>query len=205
MKTKYFWIFVIIAGAILMIIGSAVGSQFYTKLLEQLILGGFIGADFIPLVSAIMVILGYIALYGGYSVLVAVFLILIKFNRIGKIIITIATGFGLLGLIIYGVSWAVGSLSIPLEPAWQTVLDQVHSLFTFDSGMALAGTAVVVVGKFGFKRAEKAYEEVVEEALEELAEEDVSSTDQNIKYCPECGAQLPVHANFCNKCGKNFD
>jgi ribosomal protein L40E len=201
MKIKYFWLAVIVAGAILMIIGSAVGSQFYTKLLEQLILGGFISPEFVPLVSAIMVILGYIALYGGYSVLVAVFLILIKFGRIGKIIITIATGFGLLGLIIYGVSWAVGYFSIPLEPQWQTVLDQVHGLFTFDSGMALAGTAVVVVGKFLFKRAEKAYEEKVEEVVE-ADEEEISSGS---KFCPECGAKLPIHANFCNKCGKNFD
>lgn len=204
MKTKYFWILVIIAGAILMILGSAVGSQFYTKLLEQLILGGFIGPEFIPLVSAIMVILEYIALFGGYSVLVAVFLILINMGRLGRIIITIATGFGFLGLIIYGVSWAVGYFSIPLEPVWQTVLDQVHGLFTFDSGLALAGTAVVVIGKFGLKRAEKGYEDKAEEKLEE-AEERKELSDADTKYCPECGAPLPAHANFCNQCGNSFD
>lgn len=204
MKTKYFWILVIIVGAILMILGSAVGSQFYTKLLEQLILGGFIGPEFIPLVSAIMIILEYIALFGGYSVLVAVFLILIKMGRLGRIIITIATGFGFLGLIIYGVSWAVGYFSIPLEPAWQTVLDQVHGLFTFDSGMALAGTAVVVIGKFGLKRAEKAYKEEVEEVLEDESEEEEEFSSGS-KFCPECGAKLPARANFCNQCGKNFD
>ena len=99
MKTKYFWILVIIVGAILMILGSAVGSQFYTVLLEQLILAGFIGPEFVPLVTSIMVVLGYIALYSGYSVLVAVFFILIKWSRVGRIIITIATGFGVLGLI----------------------------------------------------------------------------------------------------------
>jgi hypothetical protein len=203
MKIKYFWLVVIVAGAILMILGSAVGSQFYTKLLEQLILGGFISPDFIPLASAIMVILEYIALFGGYSVLVAVFLILIKFGRIGKLIITIATGFGLLGLIIYGVSWAVGYFSIPLEPQWQTVLDQVHGLFTFDSGLALAGTAVVVVGKFLFKKAEKAYEDKVEEVIEEAVEEEEISSES--KFCPECGTKLPAHANFCNICGKSFD
>ncbi len=200
MKIKYFWLLVIIAGAILMIIGSAIGSQFYTKLLEQLILAGFIGPEFIPLVTSIMVILGYIALYGGYSILVAVFLILIKFGRVGKIIITIATGFGILGLIIYGVSWAVGYYGIALNPTWQTILDSVHGVFNFDSGMALAGTAVVVVGKFLFKRAEKG-----EKKVEEIEEIESSSDNAGSKFCPECGATLPARANFCNKCGKNFD
>jgi ribosomal protein L40E len=67
--------------------------------------------------------------------------------------------------------------------------------------MALAGPAVVVVGKFLFKRAEKAYEEKVEEVME-VDEEEISSGS---KFCPECGAKLPIRANFCNKCGKNFD
>ncbi len=198
MKYK-FWILLLIVGGILMILGSAVGSQFYTKLLEQLILAGFIGPEFIPLVSSIMIVLGYIALYGGYSVLVAVFLILIKWNRVGRIIITIATGFGVLGLIIYGVSWAVGYYGIVLNPAWQTILDTVHGIFTFDSGIALAGTAIVVVGKFLLKRAEKADEEDAED------EEKPSSSSQDSKFCPSCGAKLPAHANFCNKCGKTFD
>ena len=199
MKTKYFWILVIIVGAILMILGSAVGSQFYTVLLEQLILAGFIGPEFIPLVTSIMVVLGYIAFYGGYSVLVAVFFILIKWSRVGRIIITIATGFGVLGLIIYGVSWAVGYFGIALDPTWQTILDAVHGIFTFDSGMALAGTAVVVVGKFLFKRAERADKQEAKEVKRS------SASNPNSKFCPSCGSELPARANFCNKCGKTFD
>jgi len=201
MKIKYFWILVIIVGAILMIIGSAVGSQFYTVLLQQLIIAGFIGPEFVQLVSSIMVVLGYIAFYGGYSVLVAVFLILIKWSRVGRIIITIATGFGILGLLIYGISWAVGYFSIALNPTWQTILDSVHGLFTCSSGIGLTGTAVVVVGKFFEKRAEKA------DKKEEKSkpEPDSSSDNPGSKFCPECGATLPAKANFCNKCGKNFD
>ena len=205
MKIKYLWILVIIAGAILMILGSAVGSLFYRALLEQLLIAGFIGPDFIPLITAIIEILFWIAYFGGYSVLVAVFLILIKFNRLGRIIISVATGFGILGLIIYGVSWAVGYYSIPLNTTWQTILDQVHGLFTFESGLALTGTAVVVVGKFLLKRSEKAYEEKAEEAIEADEREESSSSNSDSKFCPECGAKLPARANFCNKCGKSFD
>lgn len=188
-----------------MIIGSATGSAFYQYLLSLAI--PYIGPEYIPLVTAIMTVLEYIAYYGGYSVLVGVFLILIKFSKIGRIIITIATSFGLLGLIIYAVTWLVGYLGIPLNPMWQTALDTIYSLFSFNSGMAFAGTAIAVVGKFGFKRAEKAYKKAAEEALGKASEsEEVSSSsDSGSKFCPECGAELPARANFCNQCGKNFD
>ena len=166
MKTKYLWILVIIGGAILMIVGSAVGSQFYTTLLNELILAGFIGPEFIPLVSAIMNVLFWIAYFGGYSVLVAVFLILIKFNRLGRIIITVATSFGLLGFIIYIITWIVAYFSwfyIFIDPTWLTFMNTLSSLFTYNSGIAFAGTAIAVVGKSGLKGAEKADKEEVED------------------------------------------
>jgi len=201
MKYK-FWILLISVGGILMIVGSATGSAFYTWLLEKLILADLIGPEFIPLVTSIMVVLGYIALYGGYSVLVGVFLILIKINRVGRIIITIATGFGMLGLIIYATTWIVGTFNITLVPMWQTILDGIASLFTYNSGIAFAGTAIAVFGKFGLKRAERA------EKTDEGEAKEGESTEKNItdsKFCPQCGAKLPAHANFCNKCGKTFD
>jgi len=204
MKYK-FWVLLLIIGGILMTIGGAIGSEFYTKLLTYLINYGLIGPDFVALVSSIIYIIGFIASYGGVSVLVAVFLILIKWNRVGRIIISIATGFGLLGLLIYGVTWAVGAFNIDLSLTWQTILAEVHALFTYQPGLALTGTAVVIVGKFGLKRSERAYEGKAEEAIEEDEEEESSSKNPESKFCPECGAKLPAKANFCNKCGKNFD
>ena len=191
MKYK-FWILLIIAGGILMIVGSAIGSAAFYQYLIALA-DPYIGPGFKPLVTAILTVLEYIAFFGGYSVLVGVFLILIKFNKIGRIIITIATSFGLLGLIIYSATWIVGYYNIAFDPVWQTVLDTIYGLFTFNSGMAFAGTAVAIVGKFGLKRAEKA------------EEEESSSDNSGSKFCPDCGAKLPARANFCNKCGKNFD
>ena len=197
MKYK-FWILLIIVGGVLMIVGSATGSAFYTWLLNTLIGAGLIGPEFIPLVTSIMVLLDYITFYGGYSVLVGVFLILIKWNKVGRIIITVATGFGLLGLIVYAITWIVGYVGIPLDATWLTILDTIYGVFTFNSGLAFAGTAIAVVGKFGLKRAEKADEE-------EEKEEESSSVNPGSKHCPNCGAKLPARANFCNKCGKNFD
>ena len=196
MKYK-FWILLIIVGGILMIVGSAIGSAAFYEYLINLVLP-LIGPEFVPLVAAILELLKYIALYGGYSVLVGLFLILIKYNKVGDIIITVATSFGLLGLIIYTTTWIVGSFGISLDPTWQTILDTIYKLFTFNSGTAFAGTATALVGNFGLKRAEKA------NAKDFKAVKKAASNNPDNKLCPNCGSSLPKKANFCNKCGKNF-
>ena len=148
MKYK-FWILVIIVGGILMIVGSATGSAFYQYLLSLAV--PYIDSEFVPLVTVILTVLEYIAYYGGYSVLVGAFLILIKINRVGRIIIKIAPGFGMLGLIIFAAVYIVGAFNITLDPMWQIILSQIYSLFTFNSGIAFAGTAIAVFGKFELK------------------------------------------------------
>ncbi len=194
---KSFWILVIIIGGILMIIGSAVGSAVFYQYLFTLA-DPYIGVEFKPLVSSLFTALGYIAFFGGHSVLVAVFLILLKWYKVGRIIITIATSFGIMGLIIYAITYIVGVLGIPLDPPVQLILDNIVSLFTFNSGIAFAGTAVAVIGKFRLKRAVRA------EKTDAKVEARSSSNNPGSKSCPNCGATLPLKANFCNKCGTNF-
>jgi len=198
MKNKnLFWIFVCIIGGVLMIIGSATGSALFYQYLYSLA-EPYIGLEFLPFFQAILTILEFIAFYGGYSVLVGAFLILIKMTRVGKIIITIATSFGMLGLIIYAITWAVGNFGIPLDPPVQLILTQIYSIFTFNSGMAFAGTVVAVLGRYGVKRSEKM------EKTSSTSNEKSSDTKDGAKFCPNCGETLPLKANFCNKCGKNF-
>ena len=198
MKNKnLLWIFLCILGGVLMIVGSATGSALFYQYLYSLALP-YIGPEFLPFVQAILTILEYIAIYGGYSVLVGVFLILIKIIRVGKIIITIATSFGILGLIIYAITWAVGNFGIPLDPPVQLILTQIYTIFTFNSGMAFAGTVVAVIGRYGVKRSEKMEKE------SSTSEGKSKDTKKGAKFCPNCGETLPLKANFCNKCGKNF-
>lgn len=198
MKNKnLFWIFLCILGGVLMIIGSAIGSALFYEYLYALVLP-YIGPEFLPVVQAILTILKFIAYYGGYSVLVGAFLILIKMTRVGKIIITIATSFGMLGLIIYAITWAVGNFGIPLDPPVQLILTQIYSIFTFNSGMAFAGTVLAVIGRYGVKRFEKM------EKGSSTSNQKSNDTKDGAKFCPNCGATLPLKANFCNQCGKNF-
>ena len=197
MKNKL-WILLLIAGGILMIIGSAIGStNFYQFLFDELAVP-YVAPEFLPYIQVILTILKFIALYGGYSVLVATFLILIGQVRVGKIIIMIATSFGMLGLIIYTLTWAVGYFSIALIPSLQLVLDQLYNLFTFNSGIAFTGTILAILGRYGVKRSEKMETET------SSSEKKSNNTKKGAKFCPKCGATLPLKANFCNKCGTNF-
>lgn len=199
MKYK-FWILLILVGGILMIIGSAIGSaNFYVYLIN--LATSLVGPEFLPLVAAILKVLEYIAFYGGYSVLAGLLLILIKHNKIGHIIISVATSFGILGLIIYSITWGVGYFNISISPTWQTALDTIYNLFTFNSGTAFAGTAVALVGKFGLKRTEKAEKANFKEYK---TAQKTTSKDSESKSCPKCGSKVPLKANFCNECGKNI-
>ena len=198
MKNKnLFWIFLIVLGGIFMIISSAIGSAYFYQFLYTNLAVPYAAPEFLPLLQSILTALEYIAFYGGYSVLVGAFFLLIKWVRIGKIIIMIATSFGMLGLIIYALTWGVGYFSIPLNPSLQLILAQIYSLFTFNSGIGFTGTVLAVLGLYGVKRTEKA-----EKRSSTSNKKSKKSSDS--KACPKCGATLPLKANFCNKCGTNF-
>ena len=194
------WILLCFLGGTLMIIGSATGSADFYIYLANLV-SSYISPEFKPLVDAILTVLKYIAFYGGYSVIVGAILILINQIRLGKIIITVATGFGMLGLIFYVGTLILGVSGITVSPAVQTILNQIYVLFTYNSGLAFSGTAIAIVGRYGIKKPEK----LEEDGSTKKAKSNDSITENlDSKFCPKCGAKLPTKANFCNQCGANF-
>ncbi|NHJ23978.1 MAG: zinc ribbon domain-containing protein [Candidatus Lokiarchaeota archaeon] len=204
------WIVIIFLGGILMIIGSATGSAgFYGKLVELTIL--MASPEWHPLLLTILTGMEYIAYWGGYSVIVGIFLILLGLRRLGKIIISIATSFGLIGLIIFIIVWFITIAGISLDPSVQAILDQIYNFFTINSGAAFAGTVLAIVGKSGIKKTPKIEAKKVEDGLitsepaQEVPEIDPHISNLKNKYCPNCGKILPIHANFCNECGTSFD
>jgi hypothetical protein len=195
------WIFLNLIGAALMIIGSATGSAgLYDWFIS--FIAPYVGPEFEPLINAILTILSYIAYAGGYSVLVGVILVILNQYKLGRIIIGIATSFGILGLIIYTASWIIGYANITLDPTIQDALNELYGLFTFNSGLAFAGTVLAIVGRIGLKKPEIPLEEKVEE--DEKRDSEMLDNLKD-KYCPNCGTILPIHANFCSECGKDFD
>jgi ribosomal protein L40E len=185
-------------GGVLMIIGSATGSAAFYFYLANLA-SSYISPDFMPLVASILTVLEYISFFGGYSVIVGAILILIKQIRLGKIIITVATGFGMLGLVFYVGMWILGYSGIAVNPTVQTILNQMYSLFTYNSGVAFTGTVLAVLGRYGIKKGEK------EDSTEKAKSNDSTTINLDSKFCPNCGEKLPTKANFCNQCGTTFD
>ncbi len=108
-----------------------------------------------PLVSVILIVLEYIAFFGGYSVIVGAILIMINQIGLGRIIITVATSFGMLGLVFYVGIWILGYSGIAVSSAVQTILDQMYSLFTYNSGFAFTGTILAVIGRYKIKKPKK--------------------------------------------------
>ena len=144
--------------------------------------------------------ISFLAAGGGYTVILGVILVLLNRYRLGRIIISFGTGFGILGIIVYIAYYVVKLTGIITNPTILTFLTQIFGLFYFNSGFGFAGTILAVIGKIGLKKPEKTVTEIAS------SEEEASEVfDTQVKYCPHCGKAIPLHANFCNECGANFD
>ena len=94
------WILMCIVGGILMILGSVIGSiSFFETIFGYL--SDEIGETMANVLSIILQILFYIAMGGGTSVIVGSLIVLMNHYRLGKFIIGIGAGMGLIGLIIF--------------------------------------------------------------------------------------------------------
>ena len=193
------WILLTLIGGVLMIIGSAVGSVAFYEFLYNL-LSDYIAEDLKPLISAILAIISFLAAGGGYTVIAGLILFVIKQYRLGRIIITFGTGFGLIGIVVYITYYIVNVTGIITNPTILAYLTQIYGLFSFNSGFGFAGTILAVIGRMGLKKPKTI---VKEEPPTE--EESAEVIDTQVKYCPNCGKPIPLQANFCSECGVDFE
>jgi hypothetical protein len=109
------WILLCIIGGILMIISSVVGSVTFFETLFSYIEDD-VGEDVAKIVSLVIQILAYIAMAGGISVIVGALIVAMDHYRLGKFIIGIGAGMGLISLIIFVISGIIeGSILEELE------------------------------------------------------------------------------------------
>ena len=94
------WIILCIIGGILMIISSVVGSVAFFETLFGYIEAD-VGEDIAKIVSLVIQILGYIAMGGGISVIIGALIVAMDHYRLGKFLISLGAGMGLISLIIF--------------------------------------------------------------------------------------------------------
>jgi hypothetical protein len=93
------WILLCIIGGILIFISSVVGSITFFETLFSLIEAD-VGEDVAKIVSLVIQILGYLAMGGGISVIIGALIVAMDHYRLGKFLINLGAGMGLISLII---------------------------------------------------------------------------------------------------------
>ena len=137
------WIFLCIIGGILMIIGSVVGSITFFETLFDLIEAD-VGEDVAKIVALVIQILGYIAMGGGISVIVGALIVAMDHYRLGKFIIGIGAGMGLISLLIFLITGIVeGSI---LEELDQIVTETIHGSYGF------LGVILTIIARMKLKK-----------------------------------------------------
>ncbi len=137
------WILLCIIGGILMIIGSVIGSITFFETLFDLIEAD-VGEDVAKIVSLVIQILGYIAMGGGISVIVGSIIVAMDHYRLGKFIIGIGAGMGLISLLIFLITGIVeGSI---LEELDQIVTETIHGSYGF------LGVILTIIARMKLKK-----------------------------------------------------
>jgi hypothetical protein len=201
MKNKTGIILMIIGGT-MMILSSAVGSIGVYEFLSDYVSTEY--PDFEELADIVIVVIRFIADWGGGAIIFGAFLIMVNQYRLGKWIIGIGLTFGSLALIIWIISKIIDFTGIVTDPQILAYLDQLKGFFTYGASLQFAGVSVAIIGRWFVKKPKK--EKKKKEP--EVDVEDVESTtldSSETKHCPNCGVPLPLNANFCNDCGTDFE
>ncbi|MBD3214847.1 MAG: hypothetical protein GF311_19705 [Candidatus Lokiarchaeota archaeon] len=140
------WIVLCIIGGILMIIGSVVGDVTFFTMVFSILEDANPGLA--PILNLVLRIFTYIALGGGASVIIGSVIVAIGQYGIGKFIISLGAGMGLIGLIVYLISGIyAGTLSAEL-------LIWMLSLISLNGGFGFLGVILTIIGRFKLKKPE---------------------------------------------------
>ena len=132
------WVWLCILGGILMIISSAVGSVSFFALVFG-IASDLLGEEVALALSIVLTIFAIIAALGGVAVIIGVILVTRDKIGLGKFIIGLGAGMGLIGLIIFIISsFMAGVLAI------------IYALI--NGGYGLRGVILTIFARRTFKK-----------------------------------------------------
>ncbi|MBY8992575.1 MAG: zinc ribbon domain-containing protein [Candidatus Lokiarchaeota archaeon] len=199
MKHKTGIILMIIGGA-LMIYSSAIGGIGVYEFLYEVV-SNEVDPDLQPIIEVVLVIVRFIADWGGGAIIIGAFLIMVNQYRLGKWIIGIGLTFGSLALIVWLVSTFIDITGLFTD--LETYLDQLEDFFYYGTTLQFAGVTTAIIGRWFIKKPKKEKKKKTELDEKETESTDVNSTET--KHCPNCGVSLALNANFCNDCGTDFE
>jgi hypothetical protein len=193
----------LIIGGVLMIASSAIGSIGVYEFLHEYVIN-LLPPDLswlIPILDTCLVILRWIADFGGGAVILGAIFVALGQYRLGKWLTSIGLTFGTLGLIIWLISNVTQWFGVTVP-----YISTLEGFFTYNTGMQFVGVVTAIIGKNLAKKPKKPKEEEEAEITVETREGEIEPPlpFQNI-FCPECGASLPFNAEFCSECGHTID
>ncbi len=139
------WIFLCIVGASLMIIGSVVGNPTIFTFIFG-VAYEYVGPKTERVLSIILIIFSYIALGGGISVIAGATLVIMNQYKIGKLIIWIGAGMGMIGLIVFVIMQGIEGTFISMLRL------EITTLISLNGGFGFAGIILVIISRFKMKK-----------------------------------------------------
>ncbi len=136
------WVILCFIGGVLMVLSSVVGSVGFIGTVLSLA-AGVLGPDMTQFFSILLTILGYIAAGGGISVIIGALIAAFGPDRIGRIVIGIGIGTGLIGLIIILITNLIAGVSISDLPN--------IFLSAFNGTYGLAGVLISIFSRMRLK------------------------------------------------------
>jgi hypothetical protein len=138
------WLLTCIIGGILMILSSTVGGISFFITVSEYITD--VAPELAPILNLILQIFNYIALGGGISVIIGTLIVALNKYGIGKFIIGLGAGMGLIGLIIFIISGIIGGTLA------NRLLEIIVNLISLSGGFGFVGVLLTILGRAKLKK-----------------------------------------------------
>ena len=182
-----------------MILGTASGLNLFPFLLELYNFYGIpyvnriAGRNITRVLAVILRIILIIMAGGGISVIIGSILVLTHLHKLGRLLITLGSGMGIIGSIIF-IMWNITFASSPAFFFIGLLLD-----------IYFVGVIMTIIGRRKMKIKEE--DEFAEENFEPLLtpNEPEPQTNSDTIPCPVCDTGNPKNATYCRQCGTSLN
>ena len=182
-----------------MIIGTTSGLNLFPFLVELYDIYGIpylnrvVGRNITRVLAVILRILLIIIAGGGISVIIGSILVLTHLHKFGRLLITLGSGMGIIGSIVF-IMWNITFATSPALFFLRLLLD-----------IYFVGVIMTIIGRRKMKVKEE--DEFGEEEFEPLLSpnEPEPRINNDTVPCPVCDTRNPKTATYCRQCGTSLN